>query len=77
MSPHDGRQIWCGLRPEPARAASHRKARLAETLGYDIFFLTDSHLAGREAMAMLGALALGIVAYQHPGGLSEASTRTG
>ena len=33
-------------------------ARLAETLGYDIFWITDSHMAGREALAMLGALAV-------------------
>lgn len=33
-------------------------ARLAEDLGFDVFWLTDSHLAGREALAMLGALAV-------------------
>ncbi|GAC1320471.1 MAG: LLM class flavin-dependent oxidoreductase [Chloroflexota bacterium] len=33
-------------------------ARLAERLGYDIFWITDSHMAGREALAMLGALAV-------------------
>jgi 5,10-methylenetetrahydromethanopterin reductase len=33
-------------------------ARLAERLGYDVFWVTDSHLASREAMAMLGALAV-------------------
>ncbi|MCA1646919.1 MAG: LLM class flavin-dependent oxidoreductase [Chloroflexi bacterium] len=33
-------------------------AQLAERLGYDVFWITDSHLAGREAMAMLGALAV-------------------
>jgi 5,10-methylenetetrahydromethanopterin reductase len=33
-------------------------AQLAERLGYDVFWITDSHLAAREAMAMLGALAV-------------------
>jgi 5,10-methylenetetrahydromethanopterin reductase len=33
-------------------------AQQAERLGYDIFWLTDSHLAAREAMVMLGALAV-------------------
>jgi 5,10-methylenetetrahydromethanopterin reductase len=33
-------------------------AQLAERLGYDVFWVTDSHLASREAMAMLGALAV-------------------
>src|SRR5579859_2098168 len=33
-------------------------AQLAEHLGYDVFWITDSHLAAREAMAMLGALAV-------------------
>ena len=31
-------------------------AQLAERLGFDVFWITDSHLAAREAMAMLGAL---------------------
>jgi alkanesulfonate monooxygenase SsuD/methylene tetrahydromethanopterin reductase-like flavin-dependent oxidoreductase (luciferase family) len=35
-----------------------RTAQLAERLGFDVFWVTDSHLAGREAMAMLGALAV-------------------
>jgi 5,10-methylenetetrahydromethanopterin reductase len=33
-------------------------ARLAERLGFDVFWLTDSHLAAREAMSLLGALAV-------------------
>jgi len=33
-------------------------AQLAERLDYDVFWITDSHLAAREAMAMLGALAV-------------------
>jgi 5,10-methylenetetrahydromethanopterin reductase len=33
-------------------------ARLAERLGFDVFWLTDSHLAAREAMTLLGALAM-------------------
>ncbi|HLZ28172.1 MAG TPA: LLM class flavin-dependent oxidoreductase [Chloroflexota bacterium] len=33
-------------------------ARLAEQLGFDVFWLTDSHLAAREAMTLLGALAV-------------------
>ncbi len=33
-------------------------AQLAERLGFDVFWITDSHLAAREAMAMLGALAV-------------------
>lgn len=35
-----------------------QKAMLAESLGFDAFWLTDSHLAVREAMSMLGALAV-------------------
>jgi 5,10-methylenetetrahydromethanopterin reductase len=33
-------------------------ARLAESLGYDGFWVTDSHLSVREAMSTLGALAV-------------------
>jgi 5,10-methylenetetrahydromethanopterin reductase len=33
-------------------------ARLAEELGYDVFWITDSHMGSREAMAMLGALSV-------------------
>ena len=33
-------------------------ALLAERLGYHTFWITDSHLAAREAVAMLGALAV-------------------
>jgi 5,10-methylenetetrahydromethanopterin reductase len=33
-------------------------ARVAERLGFDVFWITDSHLAAREAMSMLGALAV-------------------
>src|SRR5579859_1347723 len=33
-------------------------ARLAERLGFDVFWITDSHLAAREAMSMLGALSV-------------------
>ena len=32
-------------------------AQLAENLGYDVFWVTDSHLVVREAMVILGALA--------------------
>ncbi len=35
-------------------------AQLAERLGFDVLWITDSHLAAREAMAMLGALAAAI-----------------
>lgn len=33
-------------------------ARLAERLGYDDFWITDSHMDGREALTLLGALAV-------------------
>jgi 5,10-methylenetetrahydromethanopterin reductase len=33
-------------------------ARLAERLGYDVFWVTDSHLVQREAMVMLSAIAV-------------------
>jgi 5,10-methylenetetrahydromethanopterin reductase len=33
-------------------------AQVAERLGFDIFWITDSHLIGREVFTMLGALAL-------------------
>ena len=32
-------------------------ARLAEQLGYDVFWVTDSHLVVREAMVMMGGIA--------------------
>ena len=35
-----------------------QSAKLAESLGFDAFWLTDSHLAVRESMSMLGALAV-------------------
>jgi 5,10-methylenetetrahydromethanopterin reductase len=33
-------------------------ARVAERLGFDTFWLTDSHLASREALTLLGAIAI-------------------
>jgi 5,10-methylenetetrahydromethanopterin reductase len=33
-------------------------AQVAERLGFDVFWVTDSHLIGREALTMLGALAV-------------------
>src|SRR3989442_1144403 len=33
-------------------------AQEAERLGFDTFWVTDSHLIGREVLAMLGALAV-------------------
>lgn len=33
-------------------------AQIAERLGFDVFWVTDSHLIGREALTMLGALAV-------------------
>jgi 5,10-methylenetetrahydromethanopterin reductase len=50
-------------------------ARLAERLGFDVFWITDSHLAGREAMTMLGALAVSTNRIQLGTGVSHLAGR--
>ena len=47
-----------GFAPNVPAPQVIERARLAERLGFDVFWLTDSHLAAREAMTMLGALAV-------------------
>ena len=47
-----------GFAPNTPAPRVIEAARLAEQLGYDGFWLTDSHLAVREAMVTLGALAV-------------------
>jgi 5,10-methylenetetrahydromethanopterin reductase len=47
-----------GFAPNVGAPKVIEAAQLAERLGYDVFWVTDSHLASREAMAMLGALAV-------------------
>jgi 5,10-methylenetetrahydromethanopterin reductase len=50
-------------------------AQLAERLGYGVFWITDSHLAAREAMAMLGALAVSTAHIQLGPGVSHLAGR--
>src|SRR3982074_752643 len=47
-----------GFAPSVAAPKVVDAGQLAEALGYDVFWITDSPLAGREAMAMLGARAV-------------------
>src|ERR1700716_1866049 len=50
-------------------------ARLAEQLGFDVFWITDSHLAAREAMTLLGALAVSTERIQLGPGVSHLAGR--
>ena len=47
-----------GFAPSVAAPRVIHAAQLAEALGFDVFWITDSHLAAREAMTMLGALSV-------------------
>jgi 5,10-methylenetetrahydromethanopterin reductase len=47
-----------GFAPNVPAPRVIESARLAEGLGFDVFWITDSHLAAREAMTLLGALAV-------------------
>src|SRR3984893_420085 len=47
-----------GFAPKVPAPQVIEAARLAERLGFDVFWITDSHLAAREAMTLLGALAV-------------------
>ncbi|MBV9326873.1 MAG: LLM class flavin-dependent oxidoreductase [Chloroflexi bacterium] len=51
-------QFGVGFGPTVPAPSVVEAAQLAERLGYDVFWVTDSHMAGREAMSMLGALAV-------------------
>ena len=51
-------QFGVGFAPSVPAPAVVDAAKLAEQLGYDVFWITDSHMAVREAMSMLGALAV-------------------
>jgi len=50
-------------------------ARLAERLGFDVFWVTDSHLIGREALTMLGALAVSTSTIELGPGVSHLAGR--
>jgi alkanesulfonate monooxygenase SsuD/methylene tetrahydromethanopterin reductase-like flavin-dependent oxidoreductase (luciferase family) len=50
--------LGIGFAPSVPAPRVIEAAQLAEHLGFDVFWITDSHLAAREAMAMLGALAV-------------------
>jgi alkanesulfonate monooxygenase SsuD/methylene tetrahydromethanopterin reductase-like flavin-dependent oxidoreductase (luciferase family) len=50
-------QFGVGFAPSVPAPSVIEAARLAEQLGYDVFWITDSHMAVREAMSILGALA--------------------
>src|SRR5438876_4601211 len=47
-----------GFAPNVEASRVIEAAQLAERLGFDVFWITDSHLAAREAIALLGALAV-------------------
>src|ERR1700730_19098740 len=47
-----------GFAPKVPAPQVIEAARLAERLGFGVFWITDSHLAAREAMTLLGALAV-------------------
>jgi 5,10-methylenetetrahydromethanopterin reductase len=64
-----------GFAPNVAAPRVLEAARLAERLGYDVFWVTDSHLASREAMAMLGALAVSTDRIQLGTGVSHLAGR--
>ncbi|HEY2592356.1 MAG TPA: LLM class flavin-dependent oxidoreductase [Chloroflexota bacterium] len=51
-------QFGVGFAPSVPAPAVIDAAKLAERLGFDVFWITDSHMAVREAMSMLGALAV-------------------
>jgi 5,10-methylenetetrahydromethanopterin reductase len=51
-------QFGVGFAPSVPAPSVVDAAKLAEQLGYDVFWITDSHMAVREAMSMLGALAV-------------------
>jgi alkanesulfonate monooxygenase SsuD/methylene tetrahydromethanopterin reductase-like flavin-dependent oxidoreductase (luciferase family) len=51
-------QFGVGFAPSVPAHSVLDAAKLAEQLGYDVFWVTDSHMAVREATAMLGALAV-------------------
>ncbi len=51
-------QFGVGFAPSVPAPSVIDAARLAEELGYDVFWITDSHMAVREAMSLLGALAV-------------------
>src|SRR5438876_3038373 len=50
-------------------------AQLAERLGYATFWITDSHMAAREALAMLGALAVSTTSINLGTGVSHLAGR--
>jgi alkanesulfonate monooxygenase SsuD/methylene tetrahydromethanopterin reductase-like flavin-dependent oxidoreductase (luciferase family) len=51
-------QFGVGFAPSVPAPGVIDAAKLAEQLGYDVFWVTDSHMAVREATSMLGALAV-------------------
>jgi alkanesulfonate monooxygenase SsuD/methylene tetrahydromethanopterin reductase-like flavin-dependent oxidoreductase (luciferase family) len=51
-------QFGVGFAPSVPAPSVVDAAKLAEQLGYDVFWITDSHMAVREAMSLLGALAV-------------------
>jgi len=51
-------QFGIGFAPSVPAPSVVDAAKLAEQLGYDVFWVTDSHMAVREATSMLGALAV-------------------
>ncbi len=51
-------QFGVGFAPSVPAPSVLDAAKLAEQLGFDVFWITDSHMAVREATSLLGALAV-------------------
>ena len=58
MSAASAGRFGIGFAPNVPAPRVIEAAQLADQLGYDAFWVTDSHLAVREAMVTLGALAV-------------------
>jgi 5,10-methylenetetrahydromethanopterin reductase len=57
--PHNGTvKLGVGFAAHQAAPLVLTAAQTAEALGFDVFWVTDSHLIGREALTLLGALAV-------------------
>jgi 5,10-methylenetetrahydromethanopterin reductase len=68
-------QFGVGFAPSVPAPSVVDAARLAEQLGYDVFWITDSHMAVREAMSLLGALAVSTTSISLGTGVSHLAGR--
>jgi alkanesulfonate monooxygenase SsuD/methylene tetrahydromethanopterin reductase-like flavin-dependent oxidoreductase (luciferase family) len=68
-------KIGVGYAAHTAAPRVVEAAQTAEALGFDVFWITDSHLIGREALALLGALAVSTRRIEHGPGVSHLAGR--